>query len=69
MMGVFLSPVAIALTLKLFIQPGPLLSPSYTPKTKLGDLDIGDDNSTDAGEHNNHMAVVKQMVKRVSHLL
>jgi hypothetical protein len=61
MMGVFLCPIAIPLNLKLFIQPGALLSPSYTPKTKLRDFHIEDDNSTDAGEHSSHMAVVKQM--------
>lgn len=28
---------------------------------KLGDLDIEDDNSTDAEEHINHMAMVEQI--------
>lgn len=43
----------------------PLLpSPPCMPKTKLADVEVkadADDNSTDADEHSNHMAMMKQM--------
>jgi hypothetical protein len=60
-MAVSLILIAIPPTSSCSVNLAPLLSPPYTPKTKLGDQDIEDDNSTDAKEHINHMAMVEQM--------
>ena len=60
-MAVSLSPIAILPTSSCSVNLAPLLSRPYTPKTKLGDQDIEDDNSTDGEEHSKHMVMVEQM--------
>jgi hypothetical protein len=60
-MAVSLIPIAIPPTSSCSVNLAPLLSPPYTPKTKFGDQDIEDDNSTDGEKHSKHMVMVEQM--------